>query len=194
MNTSFLDATVLSFFSDTNVNARVDASVPSELALFADNATQSGTVSLSNVSGVRFAGSSDGMTCTLTVPSNLLGSYTITLPEGQGGVSQVMENDGTGGLSWTSKNATTYAVQPTDSIIGVSGTTASPVTVTLPLASVVGAIVYTIKDTGGNAFLNPITVVPSGGNTIDGEPDLLITGDRDAVTLLSDGVSAWYIV
>lgn len=209
MSSSTLSNTTLTFYSDTpgtDVNSRLDASSADTITLFADNATNSGTVSLANIAQLQFAGSVNGSTeqLTLTVPSTITSSYTITFPNAQGSSTQVLVNDGAGNLSWqnqsgsssvtfTDVSSSTYTILGSDSILGVSHTATASVTLTLPPASD-GVIIYYIKDSGGNAFLNNITINPDGADTIDGDTELIITGNYDAVTLASDGTSAWYIL
>jgi hypothetical protein len=73
------------------------------------------------------------------------------------------------------------------------GVTAAPVTITLPSAAGREGKELVIVDEGGNATSgNPITVSPSGGQTINGASSKTITVARSAITLISDG-SNWFI-
>ena len=49
-----------------------------------------------------------------------------------------------------------------------------------------------VKNSSGS--VNPITVTPSAGDTIDGAATFVITTARASITLVSDGVSNWEIV
>jgi len=50
------------------------------------------------------------------------------------------------------------------------------------------------KDTGGTAGTNNILLKPSGSQTIDGATGLIISVNSGSVTIVSDGVSSFYIV
>ena len=50
------------------------------------------------------------------------------------------------------------------------------------------------KDTGGTAGTNNILLKPSGSQTIDGATGLVISVNSGSVTIVSDGVSSFYIV
>lgn len=65
-------------------------------------------------------------------------------------------------------------------------------TVTLPLASLNGGRLITIKDKFSNCLLNNITIQTLGGNTIDGGAgSYVLSNNGAAVSLVSDGVSRW---
>lgn len=111
-------------------------------------------------------------------------------------------NDGnfklSSGLSLTSRhNQTgTVTVLVTDIYIGCNSNSGS-VTVTLPLASTVSAgKIYIIKDEGGFATTNSISIVKSVGSsdTIDGNASEALIVNYESMTLVCDGVSKWFIV
>ena len=83
-----------------------------------------------------------------------------------------------------------YDVLPSDQIIGVDTTGA--VTINLPVASAanIGQI-YTIKDEGGNAFLDPVTVAVTGGGNIDNHMSIPIASGYGFVNVYSNGIQ-WY--
>lgn len=64
---------------------------------------------------------------------------------------------------------------------------------TLPSSITCSNIVLTIKDEGGNALVNNITVTAAGGETIDGLGQQTITGNYDSMTIYSAGASGWFI-
>jgi hypothetical protein len=68
-----------------------------------------------------------------------------------------------------------------------------PRTVTLGNTSVLAGKEVIVKDAGGAASTNPITIMGQGGQTIDGQNSLIINQDRESVTLMCDG-SNWYVV
>ena len=79
-----------------------------------------------------------------------------------------------------------------DHFIGVD-TTTQAVTIKLPSTSgiAVGKI-FLIKDEGGNAGKNPITVATSGGATIDGASSIKLQSDYAAINLYYNGTE-WSI-
>lgn len=63
--------------------------------------------------------------------------------------------------------------------------------ITLPLAADRRKIFLFVKKIDASA--NTVTIQPSGGETIDGAASLVIATQYQCYTILSDGVSAWYI-
>ncbi len=85
-------------------------------------------------------------------------------------------------------NAATYILLISDRIVHVIYTTTGPVTsLTIPTALVTDGKEFTIKDAGGNAGTNNITVDTEGGETIDGSPTYVLDLDYESLTLYSDG-------
>lgn len=77
-----------------------------------------------------------------------------------------------------------------DAIIGVN-TTSSPITITLSSTDCVEGKVIIIKDEGGNALINNITVVTEKGKTIDGTTTITINTNYGVLRLYSDG-NNWF--
>jgi len=84
-----------------------------------------------------------------------------------------------------------YSILLTDYYVGVD-TSAGPVSLTIPAASTatVGQT-YLLKDEGGNASTNIITINTAGGN-IDGNSNTLLNSSYGAVALYTDG-SDWFV-
>ncbi len=79
-----------------------------------------------------------------------------------------------------------------DRIIGVSASTA--LDIRLPAASGYSAgQFFTIKDEGGNASSNNITIKTTGADTIDGVSSIVLESSYGAVNLYSDGTSKFFI-
>lgn len=100
-----------------------------------------------------------------------------------------------GGLTYnvTTVNAATYDLLITDNIVHVTYTGTGAVTsLTLPTAQTLAGRVIVIKDAGGNAAANNITVDTEGAEAIDGNATAVINGDYDSINLYSDG-SNWFI-
>lgn len=98
--------------------------------------------------------------------------------------------DAAAGSSVTNPGAYPYTVLPADQIVQVD--TSAARTINLPPAASfpTGRPLY-IKDHTGNGTTNTITVVPNGGETIDGMASAVITVDWGVMRLYSDG-SNWF--
>ena len=109
-------------------------------------------------------------------------------------------------LEWSAVNtnysrtlvaATTYTILATDDIIAVTHTPTAPVTVSLPEISTLGTSgnlkKYIIKDEGGNATANNITIDIGGSDTIDGASSQVINANYNSLSIYSDGGTAWFI-
>ncbi len=91
-------------------------------------------------------------------------------------------------------NTATYTILATDRTLGVTRTTAGTCVLTMPLASDFKAGTgITIKDEGGSATTNNITINRNGSDKIDGINTQIINSDLDSMKLYSDGVSKWFI-
>ena len=78
-------------------------------------------------------------------------------------------------------------------VIARVDTNGGPVTITLPSAFNNRGLSVIVKDVGGQATTNNITIVPSGGDTVDGAAAQIIAVDRRSLTFTSDGTSDWLI-
>ena len=82
-----------------------------------------------------------------------------------------------------------------DSYFNGISTTGSVVTASFNAASTYpSGQTMIFKDTGGTAGTNNILLKPSGSQTIDGATGLIISVNSGSVTIVSDGVSSFYIV
>lgn len=120
-----------------------------------------------------------GSNVTLTYAKNVATGYTdITISSSGGG----------GG---NSRSVNNIAV---DTAAGSSAGTdyvyiaSSPLTVTLP-ATVGNTNLYTIKNTSNGQ----VTIVGTGGDTIDGDANIILDVKYTSVDLISDGVNNWNI-
>ena len=100
----------------------------------------------------------------------------------------------TGNKAWnlTTINTATYDLLATDYILSVAYTGTGTVTITLPSAQTTSGRIIIIKDAGGNAATNNITIDTEGAETIDGQATLVVNADYDAVSLYCNGTS-WLV-
>ncbi len=84
------------------------------------------------------------------------------------------------------------SVAATDSIIMLNKTVGAATIVTLPSLQKVGRVLI-IKDLKGDANINQITVLASGGETIDGLAGFVISQTFQSITLIYNG-SGWSII
>jgi len=84
----------------------------------------------------------------------------------------------------------TGTISATTTLLGMTGTSGG--TLTLPSAATVGpGALLEIKDEGGNAGTNNITIQRAGSDTIDGVVSILITADFGILRLYSNGIN-WF--
>lgn len=94
-----------------------------------------------------------------------------------------------------SVTASPIVIAATDMMLNVNINSGSP-TCTLPGAATRAGVPLTFKDVGGNFAAHNLTITPAGGETIDGAASLILSANRQAVTLnpFNDGVnSGWFI-
>ena len=99
-----------------------------------------------------------------------------------------------GGVSHKRKITTTnYTVSTTDYYIGVDSTS-NTVKVTLPVASsMIDGQTVVVKDEGGNAGSNNITISGSAADTIDGQNQVVLESPYASIQLYCDGVNKYFI-
>lgn len=95
----------------------------------------------------------------------------------------------------TPVTSATYLAVVSDRLLAVSYTAIGSVTVVLPNTAdtALGAELI-IKDTGGNAVLNPIIINGYGSDTIDGESTVTITANYNSYTLVYTGSNNWSVI
>lgn len=91
-------------------------------------------------------------------------------------------------------DSATYDLLFSDHILGVTYTTTGTVTsLTLPTEQCISGRTIIIKDAGGNAGTNNITVDTEAAQTIDGSATAVMSTDYESITLYCDG-SNWFII
>jgi len=136
----------------------------------------------------------DEMSYTFRIDSNNILKVKASA-DGAGGADELQIQSYGGRIeNVTTVNAATYDLLAGDYILNVTYTVTAAVTsLTLPTAQVVEGRVVIIKDAGGNASANNITIDTEGAETIDGSATLVMSSDYEWVTLYSDG-SNWFVI
>jgi hypothetical protein len=94
-------------------------------------------------------------------------------------------------IARTAVTTSTYTVLTTDYLVSYTGTTGS--VLTLPAATTAGKP-FIIKDGGGNAGTNAITIQANGTDTIDGNVQIYIQQNYGSVMIVSTGSGKWEII
>lgn len=126
----------------------------------------------------------------------------VNWPQADGATGTRLQTDGAGQTSWVDPKveantvvaATPYAQLATDNILldDYTGTGAS--VINLIAAATFGTKYLTIKDSGGNAGTNNITINRAGADTIDGATSLTLSTNYAVTVLYSDGVDTWHVI
>lgn len=82
-----------------------------------------------------------------------------------------------------------YTLSNTASIF--ADATGGNITVNVPLAANNGGAVYYIKKTNSS---NSVSILPSGGDTIEGEVSKILYAIGETISIISDGISNWSIM
>jgi hypothetical protein len=91
----------------------------------------------------------------------------------------------------TTVSEATYTVLDTDFILHVDYTATGVVAISIPTKFVKSGRSLSIKDSGGNAHVNNITITGEGGELIDGEASLVICGPYDAPLIYTEDDKMW---
>ena len=105
----------------------------------------------------------------------------------------VVKNVSTCDFKRTEVDSTTYTLTSADYAVGVVHTSTAAVTLTLPEISTIGQKKYLIKDEGGNAGTNTITINVSGSDTIDGASSQTISINYGVMALYNNGSTGWFV-
>ena len=89
--------------------------------------------------------------------------------------------------------AATYTASLTDYYIGVDST-GGTISLRLPDAAIMlSGQTYVVKDEGGAANTNVITILASGSQTIDGQNQVLLYSPYAALSLYCNGTNKYFI-
>lgn len=120
------------------------------------------------------------------IDSDLTGSSNLTF---QNNVLSIV-----GGLSLSRRYTdSSITASVTDYYIGV-GTTSNPVALTLPDAALMNdGQTYVVKDEGGNAHTNNITITTYGSQTIDDQNSIVLESPYASIQLYCNGTDKYFI-
>ena len=114
--------------------------------------------------------------------------------DGVGGIDGLfVKNYGANIQNITVVNISAYTILEKDNIIHSTYSATGAQTITIPTAQLVSGRIIVVKDAGGNAGTNNITIETEGAETIDGEANHIINSNYGSVTLYSNG-TAWFII
>lgn len=105
--------------------------------------------------------------------------------------SQLLKTSGARIKGVTTVNAAAYDVLDTDHVLLVSYSETGTCAIDLKTAQLVAGRTLRIKDIGGLAETNPITISTEGTATIDGEDTAIIDADYGTLDLICDGTN-WF--
>ncbi len=89
----------------------------------------------------------------------------------------------------TAAAGATHTMTASDYVINCDYTATGAVTVTIPTALIPYIKELTVKDSGGSAGTNAISIATEGSETIDGGASASISANDGSVTLYSDGTN-----
>ena len=112
--------------------------------------------------------------------------------DGVGGIDGLfVKNYGANIQNITVVNISAYTILEKDNIIHSTYSATGAQTITSPTAQLVSGRIITIKDAGGNASVNNITIATEGTEKIDGGDTAVINSNYGVITLYSNG-SNWF--
>jgi hypothetical protein len=106
----------------------------------------------------------------------------------------IISSPGNAQVFQTQAVSSNLTIGPSDTFVYLIVDTTADREITLPLANAVTAgRIYIIKDSSGQSNTNNITVSAAGSDTLDGESSQILNSNYGSWTLVTDGVSNWYI-
>ena len=90
--------------------------------------------------------------------------------------------------------ASDYVASRFDTIIAVTDSSVARAITLAPVAKVGPARIVLVKDEGGAAGVNNITVTPHGTDTIEGAPNRVIAVNNGWLRIYSDGIATWWLI
>ena len=142
---------------------------------------------LTSEANLTFDGDTLNITGDLTASVGLSASFLY-------GDGRHLTNINDGGVKFPRRSITSnYTVVLTDYYIAADSTGAT-IQVTLPsAASTLDGQTFVVKDEGGNADSNNITVLAPGSDQIDGQNSLVLKSPYASVQIYSNGTNKFYI-
>jgi hypothetical protein len=153
----------------------------------------SGVVTAMNLPVTDASSDGDEMSMSFSVDSNPI-LKVKGLADGSGGINNE-QLQSYGGIirNTTTVNSASYSLNASDDILLVSYTSTGAVSLTLPSAQCVDGRAIVIKDSGGTAGTNNITIGTENAETIDGSATKVISSNYGSVKLISNGAN-WFVI
>tara|TARA_Y100000592_G_scaffold88578_1_gene144595 strand:- start:7402 stop:8139 length:738 start_codon:yes stop_codon:yes gene_type:complete len=171
------DGTTLSVVGDVSASINISAS-----AFYGDGSKLT-NISFDNITA---AGPAFSVQLHDGADGDITGSSNLTFQ------NNILRLDGGLKLSRRTLNATATA-SVTDYFVGID-TTNNPVDFRLPnAASLLSGQTFIIKDEGGVAHTNNITILASGSQTIDGQNSIVLESPFASVQLYCNGTNKYFI-
>jgi hypothetical protein len=171
------------------VNFGVNTLIQNNTIIARDTGTLSGSSAIST--GAASAGGWSTVDYTAFISRNTCSGFT-TETKFTAASGHTARNIGETSAAYLLVTATPFTIGANDDylIINVAGAAAG----TLPAANTVipGRVLH-LKDGSGAALTNPITLTRAGSDTIDGATSIQINENYGALSLISDGVSKWWV-
>jgi len=183
--------TKLTFDGDTlNITGDLTASLAISASYFEGDGSRLTGITAGGSGGGIFTEASTNQaftTSSVNIGSNATPTHTLSVV----GTSHL-----SGGLIHNRiKKTGNYTVTTSDYIVGVD-TTSSPVTLTFPAAAAaLDGQVWLIKDEGGSASSNKITITGSdNSNTIEGQNSIVLESNNASIHIYCDGATKYFVV
>lgn len=153
----------------------------------------SGAITAMNLPVTSSASDGDEESFSFSIDSNPI-LKVKGLADGSGGINNE-QLQSYGGIirNTTTVNSASYSLNANDDILLVSYTSTGAVSLTLPSAQCVDGRIIVIKDSGGAAVDNNITIETEGSETIDGSATKVISSNYGSVKLISNGAN-WFVI
>lgn len=121
------------------------------------------------------------------------GSVTLTSPYSLFVDDGAVRFDGANYRGVTSTSAASYSITTAEYIVHSTRSSTGTQTINLPAVASNSGRVVVIKDAGGNASINNITIDGNASETIDGATTFTMNANYQSVQLYCNG-SAWFII
>ena len=142
------------------------------------------------------------ITCSAIVTSRVSSATSniqigaFTWPSAAPVPGSVLKTDGSGNLTFEASNVrstidpvlSSYAIDPSDDIVAVTGTLDTTLTLPDPTTKVTGDMIRIVKEVGGS---NTVTVVPFGSELLSGGSSAVLSQPYGSFNIYTNGTD-WF--